>query len=341
VAETDRGRSSRRWLLLPLVLAAVAFAAWSAYWFVARGRLIAVLDQAVVAQRADGREIEWASRRVGGFPFRFKVELTGARIASPSGWALQAPRLEVQALAYQLTRWTASAPQGVTVIRPVAGPLQLDTRNLRASLSAANATPPRISVVGTNIRFVPSPGAEPFLLAAAERAEFHLRPAPDVEGQAALVFRVRGAQPRPAGLMTFVSGPAPANFVWDSRITDFAALRGEDWAGAVRNWTRAGGHMQVTDASLQAGDLRARSRGGELSASSDGRLRGRLNVQLNRPLQALSVMSRIEQTDPDALGAATAVARAQGERDVELALGFEAGQFTVGPVAVAPAPKVF
>jgi hypothetical protein len=35
------------------------------------------------------------------------------------------------------------------------------------------------------------------------------------------------------------------------------------------------------------------------------------------------------------------VARARGETNVELDLGFEAGQFTVGPVAVAPAPKVF
>jgi hypothetical protein len=141
--------------------------------------------------------------------------------------------------------------------------------------------------------------------------------------------------------MAFVAGNAPSNFVWDARVTQVGRLTGDTWAGAVRAWTRAGGRMEIAQASLQAGDLRALNKGGVLSVSSDGRLRGQMNVMLNRPLQALSALSRIEQTDPNALGAATAVARTRGEANVELSLGFEAGQFTVGPVAVGPAPKVF
>jgi hypothetical protein len=333
--------SSKRWLLAPLVLAAVLFAAWSAYWVFARSRVVQAFDQAVAEQRAEGRRLEWASRRVGGYPFRFKVELDQARISSPSGWALRAPQLEVTALAYRPDRWLAFAPEGVVVNRPVAGPLHVDTRNLRASLSRPNGNPPRISVETTNVRFTPLEGAEPFLLSAAERAELHLGPATEGDGDAALVFRVQGAQPRPAGLMAFISGTQPANFVWNSRVSRWDALKGETWAEAVRNWTSEGGRMALTDVSLQAGDLRARNQGGVLSVSSDGRLRGRVDVALNRPLQALSALNRIEQSDPSAINAATAVARAGGETNTTLRLGFEAGQFTVGPVAVAPAPKVF
>lgn len=341
MAEVRTSASARRWLLIPLALAAIAAVAWCAYWFTARDRLLAAMDQAVAAQEAQGRRIEWASRKVAGFPFRFKVLLRQARVSSPSGWALRAPRLEAQANAYRLTRWVAAAPEGVVITRPLAGPLHVDARFLRASLAGVDGVPPRISVEGVDLRFVPLDGAEPFLLAGAERLELHLRPAPDAEDAAALLLRLRGAQPRPAGLMAFVSGNAPANFVWDARLTDMGALRGADWAGAVRNWTRAGGRMTITDASLAAGELRARNRGGVLSVGSDGRLRGRVSVALNRPLQALSAMTRIEQADPNAVGAATAVARAQGEANVTLDLGFEAGQFTIGPVAVAPAPKVF
>ena len=244
-------------------------------------------------------------------------------------------------MAYRLTRWVAVAPEGLTVVRPVAGPLQITGRALRASLSGVDRAPPRVSVEGLDLRFTPAPGAEPLLLAGLARGELHLRPAPDSPGDAALLLRLQGAAPRPAGLMTFISGPAPADVVWDARLTDWNALSGPDWAGAVRGWTRAGGRMEIRDASLQAGGLRARSQGGTLSAGADGRLRGALAVRLNRPLQALSAMTRNEQADPNAVGAATAVARAQGEKDVTLDLGFEAGQFTVGPVAVAPAPKVF
>ena len=334
-------RSSRNWLLLPLILAAVLAALWCGYWYVARGRLLAAMDQVVAAQREQGRTIEWAERRVAGLPFRFKVILEEAELRSPSGWAVQAPRLEANANAYRLTQWLASAPEGMTVVRPVAGPLRVTGRTLRASLSGADRSPPRLSVEGADLRFAPAPGAEPFLLAGAERLELHLRPAPDTANAAALLLRIRGAQPRPAGLMAFISGAQPANFVWDARLTEWSALAGGDWADAVRNWTRAGGRMEIRDASLQAGELRARNQGGRLSVGADGRLRGEVAVHLNRPLQALSAMTRIEQADPNAVGAATAVARARGETNVTLDLGFEAGQFTVGPVAVAPAPKVF
>jgi hypothetical protein len=340
VAEAGR-KPSRTWLLLPLVLAGVALAAWSAYWFIARGRLLSAMDQAVAAQEVHGRKIEWSARRVEGFPYRFKVVLDEVRIGSPSGWALRAPRLEAQANAYRLTRWVAAAPQGVVVVRPVAGPLRVDGRVLRASLAGVQGAPPRISVEGADLRFTPLDGAEPFLLVGAERAEFHLRPAKGAPGDAALVFRVRAGQPRPAGLMAFVSGNQPTNFVWNSQVTKVAALRGGNWAGAVRSWTQAGGRMEVKSTSLQSGDLRAQNTGGVLTVGSDGRLRGRLEVMLNRPLQALSALGRIKQADPNALGAATAVARARGETNVALDLGFEAGQFTVGPVAVAPSPKVF
>ncbi|MBW3617264.1 MAG: DUF2125 domain-containing protein [Proteobacteria bacterium] len=334
------GRPTRNWLLIPSGLAAIGLVAWSAYWWIARDRLLDALDQAVAAQEAQGRRIEWASRRVEGYPFRLKLVLQQARVASPSGWAVRAPRLEAQANAYRLTRWVASAPDGVVVLRPEAGPLHVQGRLLRASLSGVNSVPPRISVEGADLRFVPLEGAEPFLLAGAERAEFHLRPAPEGD-EAALLFRVRGGLPRPAGLMAFVSGSQPTNFVWDSRVSQIGALRGRSWAEAVRNWTRAGGRMRVASATLQAGDLRARNTGGVLSVGSDGRLRGSLDVMMNRPLQALSALGRIEQADPNAIGAATVVARTRGDANVELALGFEAGQFTVGPVAVAPAPKVF
>lgn len=337
----ERRPRSRRWLILPLVLLLGAAAAWTAYWFVARDRLLGVVDEQVAAHREAGRTVEWRARRVEGFPYRLKLVFDELRVASPSGWALEAPRFEAQANAYQLTRWVGAAPQGLTLVRPVAGPVRIEGRVLRASVGGVDRAPPRISLEGANLRFTPAPGAEPFFLAGAERLEMHLRPAADAENTAALVLRIRGAAPRPAGVMGFVSGNQPANFVWDSRVSGIHELAGEDWAAAVRSWRQAGGRVNIREATLQAGDLRARNAGGHLTAGADGRLRGRVAVALNRPLQALSAMTRIEQTDPTAIGTATAITEAQREANVELVLGFEAGVTTIGPVAIGPAPKVY
>jgi hypothetical protein len=340
-APRQRRRLSRAWLLVPLVLAAIALAAWVGYWFVARDRLLAGLDAQAAAHRQQGRTVEWRARRVEGFPYRFKLVFDDLRLASPSGWAVETPRFEAQANAYQLTRWVGAAPQGLTLVRPVAGPIRIEGRVLRASVAGVDRSPPRISLEGADVRFVTVAGAEPFLLTGAERVELHLRPTPDAADMASLLLRLRGAQPRPAGVMAFISGAKPANFVWDSRVTQLGELRGADWSAAMRRWTRAGGRMNVREATLQAGELRARNAGGYLTAGLDGRLRGRVVVALNQPLQALSALTRIEQTDPTALGTATAITEARKEPNVELALGFEAGVTTIGPVAIAPAPKVF
>jgi len=335
------GRSGRRWLLIPLVLVALAAAGWTGYWFIARDRLIQALDREVASHREAGRVVEWDSRRVEGFPYRLKLVFDGFRAASPSGWAVEAPRFEAQANAYQLTRWVGAAPRGLTLVRPAAGPVRIEGRVLRASVGGVDRTPPRVSLEGVGLRFTPAPGAEPFFVAGAERFEAHLRPTPDAADTASLLLRLRGAQPRPAGVMAFISGNRPANFVWDARVNALSELDGEDWEAAVRSWARAGGRMTIREATLEAGDLRARNAGGHLTAGADGRLRGRVVVALNRPLQALSALTQFEQTDPRAIGTAEAITPTPRQGNVEMALGFEAGVTTIGPVAVAPAPKVF
>ncbi|MDP8916251.1 MAG: DUF2125 domain-containing protein, partial [Pseudomonadota bacterium] len=250
-APPDRRPLSRAWLIAPLVLALAAAAAWTVYWFIARDRLLQAVDQQAAAHRKEGRIVEWRARRVNGFPFRFKLVFDELRLASPSGWAVQTPRFEAQATAYQLTRWVGATPQGLTLVRPVAGPVRIEGRVLRASVGGADRTPPRVSLEGADVRFTPLPGAEPFLLAGAERIEAHLRPAPDAADTAALLLRVRAARPRPAGVMAFVSGARPANFVWDSRITELDEVDGENWSAAARRWAQAGGRMEIREATLQ------------------------------------------------------------------------------------------
>ena len=335
----------RAWLLAPLVLAAVAAAVWCGSWVFVSHRIQAGLDDAVAAHQADGRTLTWERRSVGGFPFRHSVSFEGARFASPSGWALEAPRLEAQANAYQLTHWVASAPQGLTLVRPQGGAVRITGRPIRASLSAADQPIPRVAVEGVGLAFAPAPGAEPFYFTAAERLEIHLRPDPATPTTADFVVRLRQATPPAGGLIGFVSTNRPADIVWESELRQFPLLRADTWAEAVRRWTDRGGELFVNNVSVKAGDVAATVQNGVLRAGLDGRLRGRLDLQLNRPLQALGALGRTEGADPTAIGAATAVAQARGASRpgaaTTLPLVFEAGMMTIGPVSLGEAPRVY
>ena len=77
-----------------------------------------------------------------------------------------------------------------------------------------------------------------------------------------------------------------------------------------------------------------------LSAGQDGRLRGRLDLQLNRPLQALGALGQASAADPGAIGQAAIVAQTRGAK-ADLPLVFEAGVMTVGPVRLGDAPRVY
>jgi hypothetical protein len=140
------------------------------------------MDRAVADLARAGYQVDWKERSLGGYPFRLDVTLIDAVVREPSGWALQAPRVEAEAYLYTPGHWLLAAPQGVTFVRPQAGPVTVQGRNLRASLSDLDARPPSLSVQGVDLRFQPAPGAQPFALQSAGKIEFHLRSGPDDQG---------------------------------------------------------------------------------------------------------------------------------------------------------------
>jgi hypothetical protein len=67
-----------------------------------------------------------------------------------------------------------------------------------------------------------------------------------------------------------------------------------------------------------------------------------LDLSLRQAPRALGVLADTGAVSAERAAAAVAVAEARGTRDLARAtLNFEAGQTTLGPVALAPAPKVY
>jgi len=341
---TPTRKLSRLGLYLPFGLLLVIAAAWTGAWFWARGEAERRMDAGAATLKNAGYEVSWRDRAITGYPFRLNMTVTETQIRDRSGWALAAPRLEAQAYMHAPTYWIVAAPEGMTFVRPVGGPVRVGGKLIRASLSHLTNMPPNISFEGVGLTFQAAAGAQPFGLSAAERVEVHLRQAPtEVGDEAGLWVTVNDGKARLAGLLGRIAGDKPVSIEWDSRLTHIGAFHGRDWPEAVRQWTDAGGRINVKRAGLTAGDALIGANSGTLGVGSDGRLSGVLDVSLRQAPRALDVMGATGAIPQERAAAASAVTAArQGTGDLARAtLNFEAGQTTLGPVALAPAPRVY
>ncbi|WP_374470989.1 DUF2125 domain-containing protein [Phenylobacterium sp.] len=334
-------KHSRLGLYIPFGIALLVVVAWTILWLWARGEARTRMDAAVADLKQAGYEVSWEDRSISGYPLRLSVTLTGARVREPSGWGLQAPLLEGDAYMHAPGHWMLAAPEGLTFVRPIGGPVAVRGETIRASLKDLDRTPPSFSLQGAKLTFQPTAGAQPFGLESADLVEFHLRPGPDDEGLVAT--EVKNGRARLSGLFGRIAGEKPVSIVWNSRVTKMSAFRGSDWPSAVRAWSDAGGQMRVVQAGVTAGDALLGSNAGTLNVGMDGRVRGTLDVTLKQAPMALGAMGQTGVIRPEAADAAAAVAQArQGAGEAARAtINFQAGQTTLGPVALGPAPKVY
>jgi hypothetical protein len=340
--DLEPGRKhGRLGLYLPFFIALVVIIAWSGFWLYARSQTRTQMDATVEAMKRAGYEVSWKERRITGYPFRINVWLTDARIREPSGWALESPDLEGQAYMHALSLWTLAAPQGLTFVRPIGGPVRMQGEVIVASLSHLDNYPPNFSFQGTKLTFTPTAGAQPFPLSAADKVELHLRAGGTNE--AAVMFKVDNGKARLSGLFQRIAGDKPISMVWDTTLSKISAFQGENWPDAVRSWAAAGGQATVRQAGITAGEALIGAQSGTLTVGYDGRLRGSMEVTLRQAPRALTAMGETGVIPQGSAEAAAAVAQArQDQGDLARAtLNFEAGQTTLGPVAIGPAPRVY
>ncbi len=333
-------RGPRRWgLFAPYIALLLAAVGWSLFWLVVRSQVEAGLKREAADLRASGYEASWKTLSVGGYPFRIEVEMTGPTFLEPYGWGVSAPRLTAIANAYQLTRWTFVAPEGLVLSRPGAGRVDVAGQALRASVSDL-ARAPRIAFEGEGVTFTPQSGSAPFAFTAAERIDLHLRA---VDGdRAQLQAGLRGAQARRAGVFAQIAPLAPLTLNLTADLSHRDAFRGRDWAQSVRAWTDQGGAATVTQLLASVGEVSLSAKGGPLTVGPDGRLRGALDMSLRQGAAAIAALGAAQALDPSAAQSAAAVAQTRArEGGADLQLTFEAGATTLGPVRLGPAPRVY
>jgi hypothetical protein len=328
-------------LYAPFVLLLTFAAAWSLGWFWLRGEVFRRMDEAASSWEDSGYRVDWSDRAVYGFPFRLDLEVRGARLREQSGWSLAAPRLEAEAFVFAPDHWILVAPNGVVLHRRLGGPVAIGARVLRASVSDAGAHPPRVSVEGLGLTFATPAGARPFGLASAQEFHLHTRAGPQHMGAA--YVEIDKAVTIGPGLLSDLAADSPVTLIGDGLFTQAGAPSGgPGCVGVLRGWSEAGGTLTVRRLSLQAGAASLDSRSGTLAIGPDGRLAGSLEVKVTGVPRVLGALVANAHLAPEVARAARVVLAARALRDVAtITLNFQAGQTTLGPVAIGPSPRIY
>ncbi len=305
-------KARRFWLFAPYVALLVAVLAWTAVWWVEKLRVEHVLTKRAAELEKLGYTARWSALKIDGWPFRIHLTLTEPRAGDNAGWTVQAPKVEIVALAYSPSTWGFSAPDGLTLLRPGKGALNVSGKAIRASIGAMGSDQPRFSFEGDALTLLPAQGAQPAAFSSIDKLELHLQPGPD--DQAAFLVRLDGGQLR-------IAAGKPFTLLWDSRVAKLSALKGSNWPGALQSWRYAGGLMTVADAGIGLGGVSLKGQGGPLTVDTDGRLSGQLPLRLDAGGQNQALLGALGLLGP-------------------VPLSFKDGRAAIGPMQVGAALKI-
>jgi hypothetical protein len=329
--DDDRRRKPRRLgLYLPWGALVIFAAGWSLAWLWMMGQTQSRLDAGAAALRKAGWTVAWDNRHVGGYPFRLDVDVANLHLADPSGWAVALPALKSEAFAFAPANWVFYIPNGLAFTRPDGGPVNVTASALRASINSWDEAPPRISLEGDDLTFAAAPGAKPFSLVSAKTLQFYARAGPD--RQAALFLGIDGGAALPTSWVGQIAGGKPVAIKLDGIVSHTDALQGASWRSLIANWSAKGGTFDVHQLTLSAGDAALDARKGGVAVADDGRLEGVLEASLRDESRVLAVAQtgKPPATDPSVPANA-----------LDLRLTFRDGFTWVGPLKLAPAPRVY
>jgi hypothetical protein len=308
-------------LYIPWGLAAILAIAWSLGWLWLAHETGARIDASAAGLRAAGWQASWGSRRVSGYPFRLDTDFTDLRLTDPSGWGVAVPQLKGEAYVFAPAHWIIAAPAGLTFTRPGGGPVAVAARLLRASINSWAKSPPNIVLQGDDLTLTPGAGAGPFWLQSAKTLQIATRSGPDDQGE--VWFNLVGGTVSSESWMGQIARGGPVNITLDGIVFRAGTLRGGDWRDAARNWTHSGGGLDVRQFTLTAGEASLDSRRGSLAVGDDGALVGELDANLGQPARLFSGLRR------------------QPGETQTLRITFHGGSAWLGPVRIAPAPRLF
>ncbi|HHG89677.1 MAG TPA: DUF2125 domain-containing protein, partial [Devosia sp.] len=166
-----------RFVVLIIVVVTVV-AGWTATWFYGAGEIRRQITAQLTASQSAPEKLNCKQLEVAGFPFRYDISCTGARIVS-GDVTIAVPLLRATVLIYRPTHALIFATGPASYTDAFSGSSrQLRWQNLRASARTNGWALARISLEADGLELVDTLVGEK-TVAAASRIEAHILDNPD------------------------------------------------------------------------------------------------------------------------------------------------------------------
>jgi hypothetical protein len=336
-------RPTRLGLGFAVVLVAL-FGAYSAYWFVAAGRIEAAVGEWAQSLHPQNLDLSWRAIRVGGFPFAFRIELDEARLHDGSnspGGEVHVPLLSGSARPWNFLVWRLAAPDGLSA---TAGPADRPVARLSARAALGSVAVSGEGGAALWLGLSELTADMQFSLAAREAGLWLTlpshQPQTHTERGVAVALDITG--------LTLPVVPAPLRNPLDE-IALGATVMGEIPAGPLRRaaaaWRDAGGTLELDHFAVRWGGL-ALSGSGTLALDTDLQPIGAISGAIegyDELMSALVAAGRMRASDAGlarlALGM-LAQPGPNGRPAISASFTIQNGEMRLGPAKLGPAPRI-
>lgn len=298
------------WLFFPFFLFVLLVAAYSLYWFWARNLLSQGIDDWIEGERRAGRIVEFSSKHLGGYPFRFALHLADPVYEDPrTGRRWSGEELQLVMQPWNWQHVIARSPGRNSVqVNGAAYRLELGKRSA-GSLSWTNDGIRRVSLAIDTLDAFDGDTA----LGRAEGFEFHLRPAPGEPEMLQLQTQWQAIElARPIPDAEFLGNRFGPSILRAEAAQAIPALeRTAELARLPRAIFDLGGDISLAQLELEWGpaDIGAR---GRLDRDPAGQIDGQIDIRLERHEDlktALEAAGRLETETARAIDMVAAASR--------------------------------
>lgn len=302
-------RKQKLWrLFLMPALVLIAAAAWSAFWFYAASQVDANVDAWRAREAKSGRVYDCGNRTVGGFPFRFEVTCSDARVTlvsqtagAPAPVTVRLGRILVVAQVYDLKLLIAEFTAPATISGADQPSFTLGWSKARSSIAGLPAIPQRAAIVFDDPAIDRANGQAAAPLARAKHVELHGRLADASTEQGPVietVLQISGGSLQE--LHPLLAEPFDADV--RTRLDGLKDFSPKPWPERFRELQAAGGHVEIVQSRIQQGDLIAVA-AGTLRLNAGGRIEGELQMTvagIEKLVPALGIDKMLEEGVPQA-----------------------------------------